>query len=150
MREWEGRPPVDALYTRRDDGVRVHLLGPTREHLVGAGTQWTRSGARSTCSRASRSPPCVILAGDLNLDVDVEGRTDLFTDDEYLDIQTYNYTVQRMRDAGREHGPTAEPDRRLDYVFVGGAHEVLSGGVWRGQRIGGMDHHPLIVDLLPH
>ncbi len=88
-----------------------------------------------------------ILAGDLNLDVDVEGGQDLFTEDEYLDVQPYSYVAERLVDAAAGTGPTAEPDRRLDYIFVRGA-EVRDAGVWRGRRVGAMDHHPVVVDLL--
>ncbi|MCP3919107.1 MAG: endonuclease/exonuclease/phosphatase family protein [bacterium] len=87
-----------------------------------------------------------VLAGDLNLDVDIGGGRDLFTEDEHLDVQTYNYVAERLADAAAGTGPTAEPDRRLDYVFVGGA-QVRDAGVWKGRRVGAMDHHPVVVDL---
>ena len=91
-----------------------------------------------------------VLAGDLNLDVDLGGGKDLFTEDEYLDVQTYNFVAERMDDAAASGGPTAEPDRRLDYIFVqseDGQTRIQDTGVWRGQRAGGMDHHPVVVDL---
>lgn len=89
-----------------------------------------------------------LLLGDLNLDLDLDKRRDLFTDDAYLDVETYNFVAERLLDAARDSGPTAEPDRRLDYVFVDdAAFEVVDAGAWKDQRAGGMDHDPVIVDL---
>lgn len=92
--------------------------------------------------------PCLLL-GDLNLDLDLGKRRDLFTDDEYLDVETYNFIAQRLVDAGQGTGSTAEPDRRLDYVFVSPrSFEVRSAGPWRSKRGPGMDHDPVVCDLV--
>lgn len=92
--------------------------------------------------------PAAILAGDLNFDLDIDKRRDLFTDNEHLDVETYNYAASRFRDVGVGSGSTAEPDRRLDYIFTSpGAFEVLAAGPWKGQRVGDMDHDPLVADL---
>lgn len=89
-----------------------------------------------------------LLLGDLNLDLDMNKRRDLFTDNEYLDVETYNFIAQRMTDATLGTGPTAEPDRRLDYIFVDPDHlSVSQSGPWRGQRVGDMDHDPVVADL---
>lgn len=89
-----------------------------------------------------------ILAGDLNLDVDIDKRRDLFTDDEYLDVETYNYLVQHFSDVAQNSGSTAEPDRRLDYIFVeAGQVDVIRAGPWKGQRLADMDHDPVVADL---
>lgn len=88
-----------------------------------------------------------LLVGDLNLDLDRDKRADLFSNDEYLDVETYNYVVESLIDAARDSGPTAEPDRRLDYVFVSRGVTVLAAGPWRGRRSGSMDHDPLVADL---
>ena len=89
-----------------------------------------------------------LLAGDLNLDLDLDKRRDLFTDDQNLDLETYNFLAERMWDAGLGSGATAKPDRRIDYVFVGkSGFEVLQAGPILGERAPGMDHHPLLVDL---
>jgi endonuclease/exonuclease/phosphatase family metal-dependent hydrolase len=91
-----------------------------------------------------------LLLGDLNLDLGIDKRRDLFTDDEYLDVETYNYVANRMLDTGLEAGPTAKPDRRIDYIFARpGDFTVTQVGPWLGQRARGMDHHPLVVDLVP-
>jgi endonuclease/exonuclease/phosphatase family metal-dependent hydrolase len=95
-----------------------------------------------------------VLVGDLNLDLDLGKRSDLFSDDEHLDVETYNHLTQRtaegsLVDVGVGAGSTAEPDRRLDYVFAhtrGLAWERV--GVLGGVRSIGMDHDPLLVDLL--
>lgn len=89
-----------------------------------------------------------ILAGDLNLDVDIDKRRDLFSDNEYLDVETYNYLVQQLSDVARGTGATAEPDRRLDYIFVkGGQAKVIRAGPWKGRRAADMDHDPVVADL---
>ncbi|MBI1853828.1 MAG: endonuclease/exonuclease/phosphatase family protein [Planctomycetes bacterium] len=89
-----------------------------------------------------------ILAGDFNLDLDLGKRRDLFTDDEHLDVETYNVVAKTLLDTAADAGPTAEPDRRLDYVFVSpDAFAVASARPWKGQRLGDMDHDPLVVDL---
>ena len=91
--------------------------------------------------------PCILL-GDLNLDLDLGKRRDLFTDDEYLDVETYNFIAQRLVDAGQGTGSTAEPDRRLDYVFVSpGSFAIRSAGPWRSKRGPRMDHDPVVCDL---
>lgn len=89
-----------------------------------------------------------LLAGDLNLDLDLDKRRDLFTDDQNLDLETYNFLAERMWDAGLGSGATAQPDRRIDYVFVGKSDfVVLQAGPLLGERAPGMDHNPLVVDL---
>ena len=89
-----------------------------------------------------------ILAGDLNLDVDIDKRRDLFTDDEYLDVETYNYLVQHFSDVAQNTGSTAEPDRRLDYIFLkAGQINVIRAGPWKGRRVADMDHDPVVADL---
>lgn len=90
----------------------------------------------------------VILAGDLNLDIDIDKRRDLFTDDEHLDVETYNYLAQRFSDLTRNTGSTAEPDRRLDYIFTDAKPvKVIRAGPWKGQRVADMDHDPVVADL---
>jgi endonuclease/exonuclease/phosphatase family metal-dependent hydrolase len=90
-----------------------------------------------------------ILAGDLNLDVDVNKRRDLFSDDDRLDVETYNYVALRLEDVGSGMGSTARPDRRLDYLFADPDHfESVGAAPWPGQRFGDMDHDPVVADLL--
>ncbi len=86
-----------------------------------------------------------LFGGDLNLDVDQRG--DLFSNDPQRDAEVYNYVAERLLDAGAGRGPTAEPDRRLDYLFVSREFEVRAAGPWKGRRSGTMDHDPLVVDL---
>ncbi len=87
-----------------------------------------------------------ILAGDLNLDVDLGKKGELFTADDHRDVETYNYLAARFEDVGLDAGSTAEPDRRLDYVFVRGLVARGAGPV-RGCRTGDMDHDPVVADL---
>lgn len=95
------------------------------------------------------SGEAALLAGDLNLAVDLRGRRDLFTDDEHRDLETYAWLADRLEDLGRDAGPTAEPDRRLDYLWLAGdALRSTEVGVWKGQRLGGMDHDPLVCRLV--
>ncbi len=89
-----------------------------------------------------------LIAGDMNLDLSIDQRGDLFSDDEYLDLETYNYFARGRMDVGLGAGSTAKPDRRLDYIFIGaGEFDVLMAGPWLGQRAAEMDHHPLVADL---
>jgi endonuclease/exonuclease/phosphatase family metal-dependent hydrolase len=89
-----------------------------------------------------------LLGGDLNLDIDLNKRHDLFTDNEQLDVETYNTIAQRFQDAALNAGSTAEPDRWLDYIFLDrSAFVLLQAGPWKGQRIAEMDHDPLIADM---
>jgi endonuclease/exonuclease/phosphatase family metal-dependent hydrolase len=89
-----------------------------------------------------------ILAGDLNLDIDIGKRSDLFSDDDYLDVETYNYIAQRLSDVTLNTGSTAEPDRRLDYIFADAKiMKVIHSGPWKGKRVADMDHDPVVADL---
>ncbi len=89
-----------------------------------------------------------ILAGDLNLDIDIDKRRDLFSDDEYLDVETYNYIAQYLSDVTLNTGSTAEPDRRLDYIFADYKRlNVIHSGPWKGKRVADMDHDPVVADL---
>ncbi len=89
-----------------------------------------------------------ILLGDFNFDLDLGKRRDLFTDDEYLDVETYNFIATRFLDATLGTGSTAEPDRRLDYIFVRQpAFEVRTAGPIKNRRFGDMDHDPVLADL---
>ncbi len=89
-----------------------------------------------------------ILAGDLNLDIDLGKRRDLFTDNEHLDVETYNYIAQHFSDVTRGTGSTAEPDRRLDYIFADTNRiNVFHSGPWKGKRVADMDHDPVVADL---
>ena len=90
-----------------------------------------------------------LFMGDLNIDLDIDKRRDLFTDNEYLDVETYNFIATRLRDVGRGTGSTAEPDRRLDYIFVDeNAFDLLSAGPLRNRRLDNMDHDPVVADLI--
>ncbi|MEM7306539.1 MAG: endonuclease/exonuclease/phosphatase family protein [Planctomycetota bacterium] len=90
-----------------------------------------------------------LLLGDLNLDVDLDKKRDLFSSQVHLDVETYNFVADRLRDAASGRGATAEPDRRLDYVFVSRSARVEAAGPWKGQRVGTMDHDPVVADVLP-
>ncbi len=90
-----------------------------------------------------------ILTGDLNLDVDLGKRRDLFSNNQHLDVETYNYLLQHLSDITHNTGSTAEPDRRLDYIFADTDRaKVLRAGPWKGRRTADMDHDPVVADLL--
>lgn len=88
-----------------------------------------------------------LFAGDLNLDLDLDKRRDLFTNEEHLDVESYNYVAQELFDVGIGRGATAQPDRRLDYLFINAELSVKDAGPWKDRRTGDMDHHPLVADL---
>lgn len=94
-----------------------------------------------------RGADAKLLAGDLNLDLDLDKRRDLFSDNEHLDVETYNYITNRLFDAGIGQGSTAEPDRRLDYIFVNEKLGVAAAGPLKDRRVGTMDHDPMVADL---
>ena len=129
-----GKPPVFLMNIHADP-----YSAQRRNRLIG----------RATDVLMSRFPDHLkILAGDLNLDIDIDKRRDLFTDDEYLDIETYNYVAQRLSDVTLNTGSTAEPDRRLDYIFADVKRlKVVHAGPWKGKRVADMDHDPVVADL---
>ena len=89
-----------------------------------------------------------LLLGDLNLDVEAGAGQDMFSDREHLDEESYAFLCAAFADAGLGSGPTAEPDRRLDYIFYQGQGLSLEEcAPLRGRRVGKMDHHPLIADF---
>ena len=145
--------PLERAFRLRALGVVYHSskLGPLA--AVGMHAQAFSATSRNdaigsvTTALLDREEPWKLLAGDLNLDLDLDKRRDLFTDDEYLDVETYNFVGERLVDAARTSGPTAEPDRRLDYVFVSPGLEVVRSGAWKGKRAEAMDHDPVVVDL---
>jgi endonuclease/exonuclease/phosphatase family metal-dependent hydrolase len=91
--------------------------------------------------------PAKILVGDLNIDLDLDKRRDLFSNNEHLDVETYNYVATHLFDAAIGRGPTAEPDRRLDYIFSDANLAVIDAGPFKNHRAPGMDHDPLVGDL---
>lgn len=105
-----------------------------------------RIGSTLARMQRRRSHWPALLMGDLNLDVDMAKRRDLFTDNAYRDVETYNVIAAVMRDTALDAGSTAEPDRRLDYIFASG-FVVLGAGPLDNARIADMDHHPVIADL---
>jgi endonuclease/exonuclease/phosphatase family metal-dependent hydrolase len=129
-----GKPPLFLMNIHADP-----YSAQRRNRLIG----------RATDVLMSRFPDHLkILAGDLNLDIDIDKRRDLFTDDEYLDIETYNYIAQRLSDVTLNTGSTAEPDRRLDYIFADVKRlKVVDAGPWKGKRVADMDHDPVVADL---
>ena len=90
-----------------------------------------------------------VLLGDLNLDVDLDKKRDLFSNRAHLDVETYNYIGGMLTDAAHGRGSTAEPDRRLDYVFTSPESVVEAAGPWKGRRAGTMDHDPVVADVRP-
>lgn len=141
------RPLVSIVY-EPDAGGTLHAVS-LHASPWSAERRNAEIGAAVDLLEPHRRGRALLLCGDLNLDVDPGGRRDLFTDDEHRDIETYNYVAERLVDSCAGGGPTAEPDRRLDYVFVSGdTVEVVAGGAWRGRKAGDMDHDPVVVDLL--
>ncbi len=111
---------------------------------------WSAQARRGEIGRATDALLAIpadlhLLGGDLNLDVDRRG--DLLSNDPQRDAEIYNWVAARLVDAGAGSGPTAEPDRRLDYLFVSRTAERLAAAPWKGRRHGTMDHDPLVLDL---
>lgn len=145
--EW--RAPLAA---RRAVGLRMEVEGAVIEAAgihAHAFSAEERNGAVGALLEALLARPADlhVFAGDLNLDLDLDKRRDLFTDDEHLDVETYNFVAGRLDDAARGRGATAEPDRRLDYVFVSPRARIEGAGPWKGRRVGSMDHDPVVLDV---
>ncbi len=128
-----GRRPVAALglhASAYSAGDRNALVGEAAELLEASGEELR------------------LLAGDFNLDLGLDKRRDLFSDDEHRDVETYSWLTLTYLDLAQGTGATAEPDRRLDYVFGAGPDlDVAGAGPVRGLRVGDMDHDPVVVDL---
>lgn len=126
------------------DVVNVHadaFSSRNRNRLLGTAAETLGERARTTRR---------VLGGDFNLEVDPDRRRDLLSDDAYRDLESFHFAARGMRDAGLAAGPTAEPDRRIDYLLVSEQGlAVRRAGVWRGRRVGAMDHDPLVADLEP-
>ncbi len=104
---------------------------------------------RALDALAGRTTENLLLVGDLNLDVDPSEGRDVFSDNAYRDVETYNVLSARLVDAGLGAGNTAEPDRRLDYVwYAEQAYGKRACRPWKGRRVGDMDHDPLVADLM--
>ena len=89
--------------------------------------------------------PSRLFGGDLNLDVGQ--RSDLFSNDPDSDVAIYNWLAERLTDLGLKAGPTAEPDRRLDYLFASPDLVASHARVLDGCRGPTMDHDPLLVGV---
>ncbi len=148
---------LDAPQPRRGRSLGFAYRRPGRSAIVGVvlhADAWSSRernleiGTAADWLATRDEGAALLLAGDLNLDLDPGGRRDLFTDDEHRDVQSYEVATRRLVDAAAERGPTAEPDRRLDYVLVErGAFELVDAGPWKGRRVGAMDHDPVVADL---
>jgi len=148
-------PPAAASRPRRPRLLAAWTpRGGASEVLVAAlhATPWSAQarnaevGALAEALGRAESVPAMLL-GDLNLEAQVEGRQDVFSDDGYLDVETYGYLTRTLVDTGRTAGATAQPDRRIDYVFASPDLAVVGAVVVRGRRRSTMDHDPLVVDL---
>lgn len=129
----KGRPAVVAVSLHADA-----FSASKRNRQIGRATDALRDDSRAGAK---------LLAGDLNLDLDLDKRRDLFTDAEHRDVESYNYIASQLFDVGIGRGSTAEPDRRLDYIFINAELGVSVAGAWKGRRVGEMDHDPVVADL---
>ena len=141
-----GRQALGARY-RRENGRELVGVGLHADAFSAERRNQQIGGTVDALQRRMSDVPH-LLAGDLNLDLDLDKRRDLFTNNAYRDVETYNFVAQRLSDVARGRGSTAEPDRRLDYVFVSPRHfTVVDAGPARGRRRGDMDHDPVVADL---
>lgn len=143
--EEEGRRPL-ALLVQPEAGPALHVV-VLHAHPWSARRRNREIGRALDLLVPATLAPARLLVGDLNVDVGRHGRNDLFTNDEPRDVASYNYVARHLRDVGEGKGPTAEPDRRLDYVFASPELDPVRAGPWVGRRVGEMDHHPVIADF---
>jgi endonuclease/exonuclease/phosphatase family metal-dependent hydrolase len=90
----------------------------------------------------------VFIAGDLNFEVSIRNKNNLFTNDAKHDSESFAYLLKYFRDLGEDAGETSINDRRIDYVF--GPSEGVSlrrAEVLRSAAVGRMDHWPLLVEV---
>jgi len=144
--EWEGRRPL-ALLVHPEVGPALHVV-VLHAHPWSARRRNHEIGQALDLLVPATLTPARLLVGDLNIDVGRHGRNDLFTNDEPRDVAAYNYLARHLVDVGAGKGPTAEPDRRLDYVFASPELDPVQAGPWLGRRVGDMDHHPLVADFV--
>jgi endonuclease/exonuclease/phosphatase family metal-dependent hydrolase len=99
-------------------------------------------------ARSRSGNEVVFVAGDLNFEVSVRNKNNLFTDDAKHDSESFAYLLKYFRDLGQDAGETSINDRRIDYIF--GRSERMSlqrAEVLRGAAVGRMDHWPLLVEV---
>lgn len=90
----------------------------------------------------------VFIAGDLNFEVSVRNKNNLFSDDAKHDSESFAYLLKYFRDLGQDAGETSINDRRIDYIFGPSAGVSLRRAeVLRGAAVGRMDHWPLLVEV---
>jgi endonuclease/exonuclease/phosphatase family metal-dependent hydrolase len=145
--DWEGRRHL-ALLAHPEQGPALHIV-VLHAHAWSARRRNREIGQALDLLVPATLTPARMLVGDLNVDIGRHGRNDLFTNDEPRDVASYNYVARHLRDVGEGQGPTAEPDRRLDYLFASPELRSVQAGPWHGRRVGDMDHHPLVADLVP-
>ncbi|HSR54446.1 MAG TPA: endonuclease/exonuclease/phosphatase family protein [Acidobacteriota bacterium] len=144
-----GDSGADGQGERRRGGFRNSILIAVL-HADAFSAEKRNQSIGAAADLLQRFPAPRLLLGDLNIDPGLDKRQDLFSNDEHLDVESYNYLAERLQDAGQGGGSTAEPDRRLDYIFFSREHfELLEAGPLKGRRWGDMDHDPLIADLRP-
>lgn len=146
-RIWTGtRRPAIGVVFRPTDGPGVAAVALHADAY--SASRRNRQIGRSLDFLMNRTDEAAkILVGDLNLDMDLGKRRDLFSDNEYQDVESYNYIAAKLTDVGRGRGSTADPSRRLDYIFVNNRLQAVRAGPWRDRRVGEMDHDPVAADL---
>ena len=110
---------------------------------------WARVRTIATTDGETNGPTKIaFIAGDLNFEVSMRNRSNLFTNDAKHDSESYAYLLKYFRDLGLDAGETSVNDRRIDYVF--GPLRTAPpprAEVVRGADIGRMDHLPLLVEV---
>ena len=99
-------------------------------------------------ARSRTGKEVAFIAGDLNFEVSIRNKNNLFTDDAKHDSESFAYLLKYFRDLGQDAGETSINDRRIDYIF--GPLERVSlrrAEVLRGAAVGRMDHWPLLIEV---
>lgn len=97
----------------------------------------------------NRPPESIpIIGGDFNFELNPNDESHLYTDNLKNDSEAYSYALKYFRDLGREAGPTAANDRRIDYIFGPREKVILRRAeVLRDAGVGQMDHWPLLIEV---
>lgn len=131
---WTGELPEIVFISAHADAFRASR----RRTFVADLVDWKRQKA---------SGKTVLIAADLNFEVNTQKQAGLFTDNAKHDSESYATLLKHFSDLGRDAGATAVNARRIDYIFGPLGALATRAEVLRGGAIGRMDHWPLLVEI---
>jgi endonuclease/exonuclease/phosphatase family metal-dependent hydrolase len=141
------RYALGAAFRPHADGPQVILLSAHAD-AFNAALRRSYTEALMDWVQAHMQSTEVFIAGDFNFELKAANETNLYTDNEKHDSESYSYILRNFHDLGREAGDTAINDRRIDYIFGPARVERAERAeVLRDAAVGRMDHWPLVVEV---